>query len=216
MGLRGMERRCAGGMDAGGLARGEMDEDGLDEFGGLDARDDAQRAATYPTVFDVDVEDALEPLHPAHGCGTRRGRLAGGWVDGVGDDAVAVLAVRGEHAVVSGEMSAGAWNEGGEAGDEVDGVEHDMSGAVPEGVLESVHDLPAVADREPFVRECGAGDVAAQAFEGVALMGLAHGAGIEGEPRELSDAGVVGRGVGADAVRSVRALRPVWGPVAMR
>ena len=96
-------------------------------------------------------------------------RLAGGLVDRVGADAVAVLEVRGEHAVVSGEMGAGAWNEGGEAGDaksaglpictaggcpegvrhtdvphEFDGVEHDMSGAVTEGVLESIHDLPAV------------------------------------------------------------------------
>ena len=69
--------------------------------------------------------------------------------------------VRGEHAVVSGEMGAGAWHRasslrerhfrGGEAGDEVDGVEHDMSGAVTEGVLESIHDLPAVIDREAFV-----------------------------------------------------------------
>ena len=30
----------------------------------------------------------------------------------VGDDAVAVLEVRGEHAVITGEMGAGAWNEG--------------------------------------------------------------------------------------------------------
>ena len=30
-------------------------------------RDDAQRAATRTTAFDVDVEDALEALHPAHG-----------------------------------------------------------------------------------------------------------------------------------------------------
>ena len=37
--------------------------------------------------------------------------------------------------MVSGEMGAGAWHEGREAGDEVDGVEHDMSGAVMEGVL---------------------------------------------------------------------------------
>ena len=35
--------------------------------------------------------------------------LAGGLMDRVGDDAVAVLEVRGEHAVVSGEMGAGAW-----------------------------------------------------------------------------------------------------------
>ena len=76
-----MERRCAGGIDAAGLARGEMGEDGLDEFGRFDARDDTQLTATHATVFDVDVEDALEPLHPAHGRGARRGRLAGGWVD---------------------------------------------------------------------------------------------------------------------------------------
>ena len=73
-------------------------------------------------------------------------------------------------------MGAGAWDEGGETGDaksaglpictaggcpegvrhtdvphEVDGVEHDMGGAVPEGVLESIHDLPAVIDREALV-----------------------------------------------------------------
>ena len=162
-------------------------------------------------MFDVDVEDALEPLHPAHGRGTRRLRLAGGWVDGVGDDAVAVLEVRGEHAVVSGEMGAGAWNRassrserhfrGGEAGAEVDGVEHDMGGAVPEGVPESIHDLPAVVDREAFVRDGGAGDVAAQAFEGVPFMGFAHGTRMEGESRELGDAGVVGRRVGADGAK---------------
>ena len=90
--------------------------------GVLDAGDDAQRGATHATVFDVDVEDALEPLHPAHRRGTRRMGLAGGLMGTVGDDVMAVFAVRGEHAVVSGEMGAGARHEGGEAGDEVDGV----------------------------------------------------------------------------------------------
>ena len=98
---------------------------------------------------------------------------------------------------------------------EFDGVEHDMSRPVTESVLESIHDLPAVIDRETFVRQRGAGDVAAQAFEGVPFMGFAHGAGMEGEPRELGDAGVVGGGL-ESTVRSVRALRPAWGPVAMR
>ena len=89
-------------------------------------------------------------------------RLAGGSMGRVGDDVVAVLEVRGEHAVVSGEMGAGTWHEGGEAGDaksaglpictaggcpegvrhtdvphEFHRVEHDMSGRVMEGVLES-------------------------------------------------------------------------------
>ena len=115
----------AGVIDAAGLARDEMGEDCLDEFGCLDARDDAQRAATHATVFDVDAEDALEPIH----------------------------------------------------------------------------DLPAVVDREEFVRERGAGDVAAQAFEGVPVMGFAHGAGMNGESRELGDARVVGRRAGADGAK---------------
>ena len=211
LGLRRMERRCAGAVDAVGVAGGEMGEDSLDEFGRLDARDDAQRTATHATVFDVDVEDSLEPLHPAHGRGTQRMGLAGGLMDRVGDDAVAVLEVRGEHAVVSGEMGAGAWHRasslrerhfrGSEAGDaksaglpictaggcpegvrhtdvphEFDGVEHDMRGAVTEGVLESIHDLSAVIDREAFVRDGRAGDVAAEAFEGVPVTGSAPGA----------------------------------------
>ena len=161
--------------------------------------------------------------------------FAGGWTSMVGDDEVAVFEVRGKHAVVSSEMGAGAWHEGGEAGDaksaglpiciaggcpegvrhtdvphEFDGVEHDMSGAVTEGVLESIHDLRAVIDREAFVRHCGSGDIAAQAFAGVPLMGLAaradppitpFGGAMEGESRELSDAGVVGRRVGADGAK---------------
>ena len=130
---------------------------------------------------------------------------------GVGDDAVTVLEVRGEHAVVSVEMGAGSWHRasslrerhfrGGEAGDEVDGVEHDMSRSVTEGVLESIHDLPAVIDREAFVGDRWAGDVAAQTFEGVALMGLAARGGMEGKSRELSDAGVVRGRVGRDGMQ---------------
>ena len=80
-------------------------------------------------------------------------------------------------------------------------VEHDMSGRVMEGVLESIHDLPAVIDREAFVRDCWAGDVAAKASEGVPLMGSAARAGMEGESRELSDAGVGRRRVGRDGAQ---------------
>ena len=82
-----------------------------------------------------------------------------------------------------------------------DGVEHDMSRPVTESVLESIHDLPTAIDREAFVRDGGAGDVAAQAFEGVPFMGFAPGAGVEGESRELGDAGVVGRRAGADGAK---------------
>ena len=188
--LRGAhtERRCAGGVDGAGVAGGETSEDPLDDLGSVDARDDAQRGATHTTMFDVDVEDVLEALHPAH-VGRRRMGFAGGWMSPVGDDVVAVFEVRGEHAVVSGEMGAGAWHEGGEAGDKVHRVEHDMSRPVMEGVLESIHDLPAVIDREAFVRDRWAGDVAAKAFEGVPLMGLAARAG----PRLHHSGGYGGR-----------------------
>ena len=40
--------------------------------------------------------------------------FAGGCMSTVEDDLVAVFDVRGEHAVVSGEMGAGARHEGGE------------------------------------------------------------------------------------------------------
>ena len=36
--------------------------------------------------------------------------FAGGWTNTVGDDVVAAFEVRGEHAAVSGEMSAEAWH----------------------------------------------------------------------------------------------------------
>ena len=61
--------------------------------------------------------------------GARTERRCAGVVDGAGcaggemgtggDDVVAAFEVRGEHAVVSGEMGAGAWHEGGEAGGDI-------------------------------------------------------------------------------------------------
>ena len=117
--LRGThtERRCAGVVDGAGVAGGEMSEDSLDDdLGSLDARDDAQGAATHATEFDVDVEDSLEALHPAHGRRTRRMKLAGGLMGRVGADTAAEFEVRSEHAVVLGEMvldepcRRGAWS----------------------------------------------------------------------------------------------------------
>ena len=165
------QRRCAGVVVAAGAGGGEMGEDLLDDLGSLDARDDTQRSATHPTVFDVDVEDSIEAPHPAHGRTTRPMGLAGGLLGRVGDNAAAMLEVRGEHAVVSGEMGAGAWHEGGEAGDEVDGVEHDMGRSVTEGVLEPIHDLCAVIDREAFVRDSGA--LATERHQLLVLAGIA-------------------------------------------
>jgi hypothetical protein len=46
-----------------------------------------------------------------------------------------------------------------------------MGGAVAPGALELEHDLSGSIAREPFVGNRRAGDVAAQAFELLALMG---------------------------------------------
>ncbi len=91
-------------------------------------------------------------------------------------------------AIWSPYMGSGAWHRasslrerhfrGGDADDaQSAGLPICTAGGCPEGVLESKHDLLAVIDREGFVRECRASDVAAQAFERVALMGSAAGAG---------------------------------------
>ena len=130
------------------------------------------------------------------GRGTERARAASGTSRGgeTGDAKSAGLPI----------CTAGGCPEGVRHTDvphEVDGVEHDMSRPVTESVLVSIHDLPAVIDRETFVRQRGAGDVAAQAFDGVPFMGFAHGAGMEGGPRELGDAGVVGRRAGVDGAK---------------
>ena len=79
-GLRGArtEWRCAGVVDAAAVASGEMNEDPLDDLGSVDARGDAQRAATHTTVFKFDVEHALEPSHPAHGRRRRMGFAGAG------------------------------------------------------------------------------------------------------------------------------------------
>ena len=51
------------------------------------------------------------------------------------------------------------------------GHTHDMGGAVAPGALELQHDLIGWIALEPFVGNRRAGDIAAQAFELLALMG---------------------------------------------
>ena len=81
---------------------------------------------------------------------------------------------------------------------------------VVEGVFESVDDLCALIDREAFVGQCRAGDVATQAFEGAAPVGTAPGANprlhhsggaMQGESRELGDARDMCRRAGRDGMQ---------------
>ena len=110
MRFRGMERRCAGVVDAAGVAGGEMGEDSLDDLAS------SLRERHFRGGEAGDAKSAGLPICTAGGC-----------PEGV------------RHTDVPHEFHR---------------VEHDMSGPVMEGVLESIHDLPAVIDREAFVREC--------------------------------------------------------------
>lgn len=57
-------------------------------------------------------------------------------------DQVSQLAVRGEHAVVAGQVSARPRHERGQACHEVLGAEHDVCGAIVEGMFELVNHVP--------------------------------------------------------------------------
>ena len=66
-------QRCSGAVDAGGVADGEMGEAPL-VISGVSMYAMIRNEAPHTTACDVDVEDAFEPLHPAHG---RRGLRTG-------------------------------------------------------------------------------------------------------------------------------------------
>ena len=70
--LRGArtERRCAGVVDGGALANGGMNEDPLDDLGSLDARDDAQHAATHTALARM----VRQPPRPPPGSTTSTSR----------------------------------------------------------------------------------------------------------------------------------------------
>ena len=70
-------------------------------------------------------------------------------------------------------MQARTGNERGEALQELQRRHHDMGGAVLIGALQLQHHLPVAVAFEPFVGNRRAGDVAAQVFERLALIGAA-------------------------------------------
>ena len=83
----------------------------------------------------------------------------------------------------AGEVESGSWHRRGEAGDTVEWIEHDLRRAVAKGLLEPIDDFFTFVHREPFVGDGGSGDVTAELFELVALLGLAAGCGVQGKTR---------------------------------
>ena len=114
-GLRGAhtERRCAGVVDAVGLAGGEMSEAPLDDlasslrerhFRGASMQAMTRNVAPHTAQCSMSMWKTRSRRCIQLMGGRRRVGFAGGWMSPVGDDVVAVIEVRGEHAVVSGEM----------------------------------------------------------------------------------------------------------------
>ena len=87
--------------------------------------------------------------------------------------------MRGEYAGEANQVQARTGNERGEALQEFlpnrgqERRHHDMGGAVLIGALQLQHRLASTVALEPFVGNGRAGDIAAQLFERLALIGAA-------------------------------------------
>src|SRR3954467_6561708 len=69
------------------------------------------------------------------------------------------------------QMQPGTRDQYGQALHDLQRRHHDMGGAVAPGTFELEHDLACAIALEPLVGNGRAGDIAAQAFELLALMG---------------------------------------------
>ncbi len=162
----------------------EMRENPGDHRRVNDCGDDLQGAAAAWAVFDVDIEDTLEQARPTHARGrmVRVGIIGGGiacllrWT---GNDCSTRLGVRDEYTVEADQMQARAGNERGQSLHKLQRREHDVGGAVLIRALELQHHLASVVAFDPLIGERRAGNVAAQAFELLALIdAAAHRCGV--------------------------------------
>lgn len=80
-------------------------------------------------------------------------------------DAFAMLEVRGEHPVEASEVQPRAWDQCGQAGNEIQRFEHDMGRTIAEGMFVAVNDTAPAINTEAFGGDRRAGDVAAQTFQ---------------------------------------------------
>ena len=119
----------------------QVREDALNDGGVFDARDHLEPPAAAAAALEVDGEHALESLRPVHGDVPGRRSLGRGCVavrapaSARRGDRGAQRRMRGEDAVVPRQVHPRRGHEGGETGDEVQGLEQDVGGAVAVGVL---------------------------------------------------------------------------------
>ena len=80
------------------------------------------------------------------------------------------------------EMEPGTGHEGRQALQEFQRAHHQMGGAIAIRGFELEHDLAGRGTAQPFVAQGWTGNVAAQTFEGVPLLGAAVRVGMQTEP----------------------------------
>lgn len=132
--------RIGGGR--GFLSRADVLEYFLDDVGVFDTSDHAQFAAAFEARFDVDGKHAFQTLHPGHGGEGLVRLFFFGFASG--HDTGAVFTVGGEYAVETGEVQARAGYECGQTGDKVQRVQHDVGGAVAEGLFDLNCPIPQI------------------------------------------------------------------------
>ena len=124
-----------------------MVEDLLNHHRVFNAGDDFHHTASVATCFNIDIKDALESLRPGHGRAARGLGLILRFVSAIGFVALAslgwryqsaVLAVRGKHAVETGEVDARFGHQRCQPGDEVQRLKDHVRRAVPVRCLELV------------------------------------------------------------------------------
>jgi len=93
-------------------------------------------------------------------------------------------------------MHARRGNQRGQAFEENQGLEYHVRGAVAPGSAELVQHTPARREAQALRSEGGTGDVAAQVFEAIAVVGRDVDGGVQ---RESLDVRTQGRGIEARA-----------------
>ena len=171
----------------------------VDHIGIFDAGNDLHGTAAVLAGSNVDIEYPFEPLSPCH-CGmTFGGRpvYGGGGCFGFssfapsrGGNQYPKSAVGSEHAMKASQIDAGLGYQCSEASHEIQWFEDDVGGTVVPRSFERVANLAVCGERQPFLGHGGPGNVAAQAFEFVALIGFRRNPGMEGKSRDISRASV--------------------------
>ncbi len=147
----------------------------------LDGGDDPHPRAAALALFNVDCEHPLQALRPAHphrwdraaplALGASLPALAcfipviPGFIPGARHDLCAPAMVGSEDTVKACEVHPGSGCQGGQAGEKIQRLEHDMRGAIPVRGLQRIADVALPTEREPLAGNGRARDIPAKRLE---------------------------------------------------